>query len=88
MGRDVPTGIQSVVGIEENKPIELYEMFLDTQTHLFAATPDNVTIGTSIYTAAGIRRSAIRTTMELEVDELAIKCRHSGGGISNGSGAS
>jgi len=72
VARTVPTGIQSVVGLEENKPVELYEVNLDRGTHLFAATIRDVTIGTSVYTALGIQRSPIRTTMELEVDELTI----------------
>jgi len=58
--------------LETNKPIELFEVFLDQQTLLFAGALDNVTIGTSVYAAAGIQRSVIRTTMELEVDELTI----------------
>ena len=72
MSRVVPAVIQSVVGLEVNKPIELFEVYLDQQTLFMAANVRDVTVGTSVYTALGLQRSAIRTTMELEVDELTI----------------
>jgi len=70
MPRDVPTIVQSWVGLVANKPIELFQAFLDRETLRFAASDVDVTFGGSTWFAMGISRSEIRTSSELECDEV------------------
>lgn len=72
--RDVPTSLTSVVAADENRPLELYEISsVGDATLYFAQAEDHVVFGTQTYTAIGISRSPVRTSGELEVDELSIR---------------
>jgi len=70
--RVIPTSIESSVVEVENKPIEIYEVSLDTGNLFFAAHPTDIIFGVQTYTAIGIQRSPIRTSLELAVDEVTI----------------
>lgn len=73
MTREIPTDLASKVAAEENRPLELFEVFLDTGTLFLAQAEDHVVFGTQTYTAAGISRAPVRTSLELEVDECTVK---------------
>ena len=74
MTRDIPASLTSVVAADENKPIELYEIYsIGDATLYFAQAEDHVVFGTQTYTAIGIRREPVRTSVELEVDELSVR---------------
>ena len=73
MTRDIPSAITSIVAAQENPPRELYEVFLDSGTLFFAQAEDFVVLGTQTYTPIGVTRSPIRTSGELEVDEVTIQ---------------
>ena len=72
MSRTIPSGIQSAVAAEQNQPIELFEVFLDNETLYYAGHPSNIIFGVQTYTAIGGGRSPIRTTNELDVDEVTL----------------
>lgn len=63
----------SELNAEFNRPIEIYDVALDTETLRFAATNDYVLWNTNTYTPLPIQRSPVRTSMELQVDELSIE---------------
>jgi len=65
--REIPTSLFSAVAAEENKPLELYEVYLDTRTLYFAQAEDTVALGTQTYTAIGISREP-RASLRLGVD--------------------
>jgi len=71
--RDLPTSIASVITQDENKPVELLEIYLDTETFYFAQADDYVVLGTQTYSPFGFSRSAVRASAELEVDEMALQ---------------
>ena len=62
---------------QENRPVELYAIYLDEETLYLAAHDRNVQFfdeeGTpTLYYASAIRRSAIRTNVESRVDECSV----------------
>jgi len=73
MTREIPTALASKVAAEENRPLELFEVFLDTETLFLAQAEDHVVFGVQTYTAAGISREPVRTSLELEVDECSVR---------------
>lgn len=73
MSRTIPSSVSGFVAAVENRPVELYEVYLDTGTLYFAQAEANVTFGGQVYTAIGISRSAVHTSMELSVDEVEVR---------------
>lgn len=72
MSREIPSTITSIVAAEQNQPVELYSVFLDTGTLYFAQAEDYVVFGVQTYTPLAITRSPVRTSAELEADELSV----------------
>ena len=73
MARTIPSSLTSIVSAQANKPLELYEVYLDNQTLYYAQAEDPVVFGTNTYTSIGLTRSPVHTTAELQVDEVIIK---------------
>lgn len=63
---------------EANRPVELYQVYLDSGTLFFAAHPENINYfdenGTpTTYYALGLSRSPVRTNMDTKVDEVTVQ---------------
>jgi len=72
MGREIPIVVQSWSQETMNRPIELYQAFLDRETLRYAQSDVDVTFGGSTWWAMGISRGEIRTSTELECDEVSV----------------
>lgn len=72
MSRDIPSVVQSWSQEVQNRPLELYQCFLDTETLRYAQSDVDVTFGGSTWWAMGISRGEIRTSTELECDEVSV----------------
>jgi len=72
MSRDTPSVVQSWSQEVKNRPIELYQAFLDAETLRYAQSDVDVTFGGSTWWAMGISRGEIRTSSELECDEVSV----------------
>ena len=57
MTRLIPSSLDLLVQAQANKPIELFEAFLDSGTLFFAGHIDHIVFGTQTYTALGGARS-------------------------------
>src|SRR3990167_577005 len=73
MPRSIPTTITSYVESITNRPVELVEVYLDTGTLYRAISDDDLSFEGQTYTALGLERSGVRTSSELETDELTLK---------------
>lgn len=73
MTRQLALPIQSEIAQEFTRPVELYEVALDTGTLRFAQTNDYIFFASNTYTPLPIRRSPVRTDMELQVDQLTVE---------------
>jgi len=73
MMREVPSAVHSAAQAAESKPIELYEVFLDSQTLYFAQDNDYVIFGVQTYSPIGVSRTPVRTSADLEVDEVTLQ---------------
>ena len=73
MTRQLTLPIQSEIAQEFNRPIELYEVALDTGTLRFANTNDYIFFASNTYEPLPISRSAIGTNLELQVDEMTVQ---------------
>lgn len=72
MSRDIPAVVNSWSQQVMNRPIELYQAFLDTEILRFAQSDVDVTFGGETWWATGISRAEIRTSSELECDEVQV----------------
>lgn len=75
--RNLPTPVAAEKDKDINRPIELYQVYLDEVTLFFAAHDQNVEFfdeqGTPVtYYALGLSRTAIRTNVETKVDECTV----------------
>lgn len=73
MARTVPAAVSSSAAKSANEPLELYEVYLDTGTLRYAQAEDHITFQANTYTAAGIKRSPVKTSAELSVDEVEVQ---------------
>lgn len=72
MSRETPSIVQSWSQEVANRPLELYQVFLDQGTLRYAQSDVDVQFGGQTWWAMGISRGEIRTTAELECDEVAV----------------
>lgn len=77
MTRPLSPSVATEVQKDENRPVELYAIYLDEETLYLAAHDQNVQFfneeGTpTVYYASAIRRSSIRTNVESRVDECSV----------------
>lgn len=72
MSRDIPSGVQSWSQEVANRPLELYQIFLDTETLRYAQSDVDVVFGGETWRAIGVSRGEIRTSSELECDEVPV----------------
>lgn len=72
MSRDIPSVVQSWASEVANRPVELYQVFLDRGILRFAQSDVDVPFGGETWTAMGIGRGEIRTSTELECDEVSV----------------
>jgi uncharacterized phage protein (TIGR02218 family) len=70
MSRDIPSVVQSWSQEVANRPLEIYQVFLDAETLRLAQSDVDVAFGGQTWTALGISRGEIRTSSELECDEV------------------
>ncbi|MBU1077088.1 MAG: DUF2163 domain-containing protein [Spirochaetes bacterium] len=68
--RTLSAQLQTAVALEANKPIELYEIYLDDVTLRYANYTADVTFNSELYTAIGIGRSNTRTDIKLSPDSV------------------
>lgn len=78
MPRAITPGVSAEAGKAENRPVELYQVYLDEATLFFAVHPENVEFydenGTpTTYYALGLSRSPVRTNMDTKVDEVTVQ---------------
>lgn len=73
MTRTVPTSVAGFVAAVENRPVELYEVYLDTGTLFYAQANDYVVFGAQTYSPIGIARAPVRTSVEMTVDEVEVR---------------
>lgn len=71
--RTVPAAVGSSAAKAANAPLELYEVYLDTGTLRYAQSDGHVAFQANTYTAVGIRRSPVKTSAEMSVDEVEIQ---------------
>jgi uncharacterized phage protein (TIGR02218 family) len=83
MSKSIPVGLVTELARETNAPIELYEIYLESQTYYYANAEQDITLGSQTYTALGIERSKIGTHMGSKVDELSINFDNTDRTISN-----
>ena len=77
MTRPLSPDVAMEINKDENRPVELYAIYLDEETLYLAAHDQNVQFldeeGTpTLYYASAIKRSAIRTNVESRVDECSV----------------
>lgn len=77
MTRPLSPSVVTEINKAENRPVELYTIYLDEEMLYLAAHDQNVQFfneeGTpTLYYAAAIRRSSIRTNVESRVDECSV----------------
>lgn len=77
MTRPLSPNVALEIAKAENRPVELYAIYLDKETLYLAQHDQNVQFfdeeGTpTLYYAAAIRRSSIRTNVESRVDECSV----------------
>ena len=73
MSRDLPDAIATEIAKEENKPIHLVELELDSGTVYFTDHDSDVEFAGHTYTAKGLSFSAISTHLSTEVDQVDIE---------------
>jgi len=73
MGRTIPAALASVILDEQNAPLELYEIYLDDQTYYYVNAEQDIVLGVQTYTAIGISRTRISTTIDSKVDEISVQ---------------
>lgn len=71
--RTIASGISTPVDAAANIPLELYEIYLDGTTLRFTDYSANVAFGGNTYTAWGIKRTGIKSTMDLSVNEVSVE---------------
>lgn len=77
MPRDINTVIEQLKDQPQNMPIELYQIFLDTETRYLACYTENIQFfdengNPQIYEAAAIKRTAIETNTDTKVDQCEV----------------
>ncbi len=70
--RTLTAQLQTAVALEANKPIELFEIYLDDLTLRYVNYDADVTFDTELYTAIGVGRSNTRTDIKLSPDSVTI----------------
>lgn len=78
MARTLSPKIATEAAKAENRPVELYQVYLDPATLFFAAHPENIDYydetGTpTTYYALGLSRSPVKTNIETKVDEVTVQ---------------
>lgn len=79
MVRTLPSAIATEAAKEQNKPIDLYKLYFNTQNFFFAARDADVsffdpdTAGAQVYTAFPVTRSAIRLTNTAAIDQVTVE---------------
>jgi len=72
MPKTIPASLTQELTLETNAPIELYEIYLKSQTYYYANAEQDITLGAQTYTALAISRNKIKTHMSSKVDEISI----------------
>lgn len=72
MTREIPAVVNSWSQEITNRPIELYQVFLDNETLRYAQSDVDVLFGGQTWWAMGVSRDEIRTSTELECDEVRV----------------
>ncbi len=78
MSRALSGNVAVEAAKDQNRPVELYQIYLDAGTLFFAAHPENIDYfdenGTpTTYYALGLSRSPVRTNMDTKVDEVTVQ---------------
>jgi len=73
MSRTIPAALVSVLSSEQNIPVELYEVYLEGITYYYANAEQNITFGSQTYTALGISRTRVSTSIDSKVDEISVQ---------------
>ena len=76
--RDTTTLVSGILAQEANKPVEIYDVYLDSQTLHFSAFDRDLSFfdpdgNAQTYTALGISRNPIKTSVETKVDSCTIR---------------
>jgi len=76
--RDTTALVSGIITQEANKPVEVYDVYLDDQTLHFAAFDRDLSFfdpdgDAQTYTALGISRNPIKTSAETKVDSCSIR---------------
>lgn len=78
MARTLSPNVTAEAAKDQNRPVELYQIYLDAGPLFFAAHPENINYfdenGTpTTYYALGLSRSPVRTNMDTKVDEVTVQ---------------
>lgn len=78
MARTLSTNVAAEAAKDQNRPVELYQVYLDPATLFFAAHPENVPYydesGQPVtYYSLGLSRSSVKTNMDTKVDEVTVQ---------------
>jgi len=76
--RDTTAAVSGILDNTQNKPLEIYDIFLDDQTLHFAAFDRDISFydvdgNAATYTALGITRDTIKTSVDTKVDSVNVK---------------
>jgi phage-related protein len=77
LAKDLTVTVETEIAKEQNRPVELYEVFLDPATIYLAANNVNVSFfneagDPTVFTAFNITRSAVRTNVSSRCDEVTV----------------
>jgi len=70
--RELTVDAETEAQSPENRPIELYEVYLDQSTLYLTTHDQNVEFDDEVWIALGLQRSPIRTNVETRVDECTV----------------
>lgn len=82
MSRSLTAAVTTEVAKDQNRPIDLYKLYLVSGNIFFAATNEDVsffdpdTAGVQVYTAAAISRSSIRINANAQIDDVAVQVQN------------
>ena len=78
MPKTITPAVSGIADNEYNKPVEIYDIYLDSETLHFAAHDENIAFYDpdgveATYTALGLQRDVIKTSVDTQVDSVIVR---------------